>query len=242
MERPEEKKKNEVPPFPPPPPYLREVEPVERVTLLLHPLHRPRRLPHPLRLLRQEQVQHRRPPGAHVPLGQRVHHQHDPHGPLPLPVPRDGVEQVVGVEAAAALVGRHPEGHHVLDVVQVALEAAVQVPGQQRLQVLAVGQQLAAGQLGDGQRVGEVQLEENAAAAVEGSLGPLGDEVPDSGVGHVDGAKQVGGRVAGRASDFPQERVQVALLLKGGAWGSKRRGGGAERRKGITIWRGKRKQ
>lgn len=111
-----------------------------------------------------------------------------------------------------------------LDVVQVALEAAVQVPGQQRLQVLAVGQQLAAGQLGDGQRVGEVQLEENAVAAVEGSLGPLGDEVPDSGVGHVDGAKQVGGRVAGRPSDFPQERVHVALLLKGGSVGVEEKG------------------
>lgn len=101
-----------------------------------------------------------------------------------------------------------------LDVVQVALEAAVQVPGQQRLQVLAVGQQLAAGQLGDGQRVGEIQLEENVVAAVKGLLGALGDEVPDSGVGYVDGAKQVGGRVGGGSSDFPQERVHVALLLE----------------------------
>ena len=108
--------------------YLGEVEPVERVTLLLHPLHRPRDLPHPLSLLSQEQVQHRRPPGPDVPLRQRVDHQHHPHRPLPLPVSSDGVEQVVSVQAAATLVGSHPVGHHVFDVVQVAFEAAVQVP------------------------------------------------------------------------------------------------------------------
>lgn len=75
------------------------------------------------------------------------------------------------------------------DVVQVAFEAAVQVSREQGLQVLPVGQQLAAGQLGDGQRVGEVQLEENIVAAVESLLGPVWDEVPDSSVGHVDGPK-----------------------------------------------------
>lgn len=80
-------------------------------------------------------------------------------------------------------------GHPVLDVVQVAFEAAVQVSRQQRLQVLPVGQQLAAGQLGDGQRVGQVQLKEHVAAAVESLLGPVGDEVPDPRVGHVDGAE-----------------------------------------------------
>lgn len=52
-----------------------------------------------------------------------------------------------------------------------------------------MGEQLAAGQLGDGQRVGQVQLKENIAAVVESLLGPVGDEVPYSSVGHVDGTK-----------------------------------------------------
>jgi len=77
----------------------------------------------------------------------------------------------------------------VFDVVQVVFEAAVQVSREQRLQVLPVGQQLAAGQLGDGQRVGQVQLEEHVAAVAESLLGPVGDEVPDPCVGHVDGTE-----------------------------------------------------
>ena len=52
-----------------------------------------------------------------------------------------------------------------------------------------MGQQLAAGQLGDGERVGQVELKENIAAVVEGLLGDVGDEVPDPGVGHVDGTE-----------------------------------------------------
>lgn len=77
------------------------------------------------------------------------------------------------------------------DVVQVAFQAAVKVPRQQGLQILPMGQQLAAGQFGDGQGVGQVQLKENIVAAVKSLLGPVRDEVPHSGVGHVDGAKQV---------------------------------------------------
>lgn len=78
-----------------------------------------------------------------------------------------------------------------LDVVQVAFEAAIEVSRQQGLQVLAVGKQLAAGQFGDGHRVRQVQLKENTVAVVESLLGAVGDEVPDSGVGHVDGTEQV---------------------------------------------------
>lgn len=55
-----------------------------------------------------------------------------------------------------------------------------------------MGQQLAAGQLGDGQGVSEVQLKENIVAAVKSLLGPVRDEFPHPGVGHVNGAKQVG--------------------------------------------------
>lgn len=75
------------------------------------------------------------------------------------------------------------------DIVQVAFEAAVQVSRQQSLQVFPVGQQLAAGQFGDGQWVGQVQLKENIGAVVESLLGAVGDEVPYSSVGHVDGTE-----------------------------------------------------
>lgn len=88
-----------------------------------------------------------------------------------------------------------------------------------------MGQQLAAGQLGDGQRVGQVQLEENIVAAVKRLLGPVRDEVPDSCVGHVDGAKQVRRRMWRRAFDFPQERIHVALLS-----GAKIREGGKQKK------------
>lgn len=52
-----------------------------------------------------------------------------------------------------------------------------------------MGQQLAAGQLGDGKRVSQVQLKENIAATVESLLRPVWDEVPYSSVRHVDGTK-----------------------------------------------------
>lgn len=100
------------------------------------------------------------------------------------------------------------------DVVQVAFEATVQVSRQKGLQVFSVGEQLAASELGDGQRICEVQLKEHVAAASEGLLGAVGDEVPDSGVGNVDGTKQVRGWLRRCAVYSPQERIQLALLWK----------------------------
>lgn len=189
--------------------YLGEVEPVERVALLLHPLHGPCALPHALGLLGQVQVEHGHAPGAHIRLRERVHHQHHPHGPLALPVARDGVEQVVGVQPLAPLCGCHPGGHHQLHVVQVALQAPVEIVGQHILQVLPVGQQLAAGQSRDGVGVCQVQLKVDAGTGLEGCLGVVWDKVPDTGVGDVDGAKQIG---RGVAPNSPQEGVEVPLL------------------------------
>lgn len=79
-----------------------------------------------------------------------------------------------------------------------------------------MGQQLAAGQFGDGQGVSQVQLKENIVAAVKRLLGPVRDEVPHSGVGHVDGAKQVRRRRRVMRCTFypPQERVHLALLSR----------------------------
>lgn len=191
------------------PPYLGEVEPIQRVTLLLHPLHRTRLLLHPLGLLGEVEIEHRHPSGADVRLRQGVHHEHHPDGPLALPVPSDGVEEVVGIEPFAPLVRGHPVGQHQLDVVQVAFEAAVQLPGQHVLQVLPVGQHLAAGQPRDGVRVREVQLEVDAGAGVEGGLGVVRDEVPNSRVGHVDGAEEISG---GITANGPEEGVELSLL------------------------------
>lgn len=47
------------------------------------------------------------------------------------------------------------------------------------------------------------------SAGLEGCFGIIRDEVPDSGIGNVDGAKQVGWRMA---PNSPQEGVQVPLL------------------------------
>lgn len=182
------------------------------MTLLLHPLHRTRRLLHPLGLLGEVEIEHRHPSGADVSLRQGVHHEHHPDGPLALPVAGDGVEEVVGVEPFAPLVRGHPVGQHQLDVVQVALEAAVELAGQHVLQVLPVGQHLAAGQPRDGVGVGEVQLEVDAGAGLEGGLGVVGDEVPHPRVGHVDGAEEIGGGVA---ADGPEEGVELSLLAGG---------------------------
>lgn len=79
-----------------------------------------------------------------------------------------------------------------------------------------MGQKLAAGQFGDGQGVGQVQLKENIVAAVKSLLGPVRDEVPHAGVGHVDGAKQVRrrGGARSRALHPPQEGVHLALLRR----------------------------
>ncbi len=52
-----------------------------------------------------------------------------------------------------------------------------------------MGQQLAAGQFGDGQWVSQVQLKENIVAVLESLLGPVRDEVPDASVGHMDRTK-----------------------------------------------------
>ena len=93
----------------------------------------------------------------------------------------------------------------------MALQTPVELAGQHVLQVLPVRQQLAAGQCRDCVGVGQVQLEVDAGAGLEGCLGVVRDEVPDTGVGDVDGAKQVG---RGVAPNSPQEGVQVPLLLK----------------------------
>lgn len=73
-------------------------------------------------------------------------------------------------------------------------------------------QQLAAGQLGDGQRVSQIQLKENVVAAAESQFGAVGNEVPNSSIGHVDRPKKVGWRMRGCALYSPQERVQVTWL------------------------------
>ncbi len=179
------------------------------MALFLHLLHGSGSLPHPLGLLRQVQVQHGNATRLDVSLGQRVDHQHHPDGPLALPVPGDGVEQVVCVQALAPLVRRHPGGQHELDVVQVSLEPEVDVVGKQVLQVLSLRQELAAGQRRDGVRVGQIQLEVHDAALLEGLLGALGDEVPDACVRDVNGAVEVRGRVS---LYRPQEGVELALL------------------------------
>lgn len=73
-------------------------------------------------------------------------------------------------------------------------------------------QQLAAGQRRDGVGVRQVQLEVDAGAGLEGRLGVVRDEVPDTGVGDVDGAKQVG---RGVTPNSPQKGVEVPLLQEG---------------------------
>lgn len=189
--------------------YLGEVEPIERMALLLHPLHSPSTLLHLLSLLSQVEVQHGHTSGAHICLRERVHHEHHPHWPLALPVASNGIEQVVSVQPLASLRWCHPRGHHQLHIVQVALQAPVELPWQHVLQVLPVGQQLAAGQCGDGVGICQIQLEVDTGAGLEGRFGIIRDEVPDPGVGNVDGAKQVG---RGMAPNSPQEGVQVPLL------------------------------
>lgn len=82
-----------------------------------------------------------------------------------------------------------------------------------------MGQQLAASQLGDGERVGQVQLKENICAVVESLLRAVGDEVPDSCVGNVDGTKQVRRWMRRCTLYRPQEGVHVTLLR-----GSQRQG------------------
>lgn len=98
-----------------------------------------------------------------------------------------------------------------------------------------MGQQLAAGQFGDGQGVGQVQLKENIVAAVKSLLGPVRDEVPHSGVGHVDGAKQVRRRGGVRSRTFysPQERVHLTLLSR-----REKRKGGSKVRSSFTGLKG----
>ena len=91
----------------------------------------------------------------------------------------------------------------------MTLEAAVHVLGQYVRQELALWQQLAVGQLTDGIRVGQVQLEEDALGAVEGLARVLRNVVPDARVGHMDGAEEVGG---GLSFDGPQERIELTLL------------------------------
>lgn len=179
------------------------------MALFLHLLHSPSPLSHPLRLLGQVQVQHRHPPSLDIGLSQRVHHQHHPHRTLPLPVASNGVEEVVGVESLPSLIRSHPRGHHELHVLQVSLEPAVDVPRQDVLQVLALGEELAAGQGRDGIRVGQVQLKVDDVALLEGLLGVLSDEVPDARVRDVDRAVEIRGRVP---LDGPQEGVQLGLL------------------------------
>lgn len=91
----------------------------------------------------------------------------------------------------------------------MCLQPAVDVPGQDVLQALALRQQLAAAQGGDGAGVRQVQLEVDRLALLEGLLGVLRDEVPDPRVRDMDGPVEVGW---GLPLDGPQEGVDVRGL------------------------------
>lgn len=109
------------------------------------------------------------------------------------------------------LVRRHPRGHHELDVLKVALKAAVNVPGEHVLEVLTSWQHLTAGEGRDSVKVHEVQLKVHDAALLKSLLGGVRDEVPDPGVRDTDRAREVRQWVPLYA---PQEGIQL-ILLKG---------------------------
>ena len=69
---------------------------------------------------------------------------------------------------------------------------------------------MAAGERADGERVGEVEFEEDGVGGVEGAFHVVGHVVPDPRVGHVDRAEEVG-RWFG--CDPPQERGSVVGRL-----------------------------
>lgn len=188
--------------------HLGEVKPIQRVALLLHLLHSTCLLPKPLCFLGQVQIQDGHSSRLDVYLCQRVHHQHHPHRPLPLPVASNGIEEVVCIQPLAPLVWCHPRWHHELDILQVPLEPAVDVTRQHILEVLPLWQQLAAGESRDGVGVGEVQLKVHDVTLLKGLLGVLWDEIPDTGVWDMDGAKEVRW---GISLDGPQEGVQLTL-------------------------------
>lgn len=50
-------------------------------------------------------------PGLNVHFGQGVDHEHDPDGPLVLPVSCDGIVKVVRIETLATLIWGNPQGH-----------------------------------------------------------------------------------------------------------------------------------
>lgn len=91
----------------------------------------------------------------------------------------------------------------------MALEAAVDVPGEHILEVLALRQHLTAGESRDSVGVREVQLEVHNAALLESLLGVVRDEVPNPGVWDVDRAKEVRWWVSFYG---PQEGIQLTLL------------------------------
>lgn len=188
--------------------HLGEVKPVQWVALLLHLLHSACLLPKPFCFLGQIQIQDGHSSRLDVYLRQRVHHQHHPHWPLPLPVACNGIEEVVCIQPLAPLVWCHPRWHHEFDIFQVPLEPAVDVTGQQVLKVLPLWQQLAAGESRDGVGVGEVQLKVHYVTLLKGLLGVLWDEIPDTGVWDMDGAKEVRW---GISLDGPQKGVQFSL-------------------------------
>lgn len=189
--------------------HLREVQAVQRMTLLFHLLNGSRFLLHPLGFLSEIQVQDGNSTSLNVGLRQRVHHQHHPHRPLALPVSRYSVEQVVRVQAFAPLIRRDPRLHHQLDVIQVPLQTTVDVSGQQVLEVFSLRQQLAAGQSRYGVRVRQVQLKIHDVAFLKGLFGVLWDVVPHACVRNMNSAIEIRGRVSFYS---PQERVELTLL------------------------------
>lgn len=128
------------------PSYLGEVQPIQRMALLFHPLHSPCHFLHPLRLLSQVEVQDWHSSRTDVCLGQGVDHQHHPDGPFALPVSSNGIEEVIGVETFAPLIWGHPVREHQLDILKVALETVVKLLRKHILQVLPMRQQLTASQ------------------------------------------------------------------------------------------------
>ena len=105
-------------------------------------------------------------------------------------------------------------------------DSQVEICRQDLRQVHALRKQLAGRQGGEGAMVAQVEFEVDSVRPGKSFLRVQGDRVPYPGVGHVDGAEEVG---RGRGLDLPEERpghfwrwaaaAVVAGLVGGGVLG-----------------------
>ena len=141
-------------------------------------------------------IQHWRVPCLNILLGQGANEREDPYWPLASPVVRHVVKEPfaethTSSDESGSRILVQPAGKSRANPPEVVVDPFHEFRMENFGNVLVIGQQLALHQVPGGVGAGQLQLKDDVSTGAEGPLYILGDRVPHSVVGEVEGSKQI---------------------------------------------------